>query len=133
IYSIPASSPVYNVTYVTQTTTDDGNVQASYTAGYMGTFIVGSTVGVIIAGGTGYYYPPYLYYPAVGYPIYHPYAATYGYGAYYKPYAGAYGVAAGVYGPYGGAAVGTAYNPYTGTYARGATAYGPYGSASVGQ
>ena len=133
IYTIPPSSPVYNVTYVTQTTTSDGNVQASYTAGYMGTFIVGATVGAIIAGGTGYYYPPYMYYPAVGYPIYHPYAATYGYGSYYNTYAGAYGSAVGVYGPYGGATARAAYNPYTGTYARGATAYGPYGSASVGQ
>ncbi len=133
IYTIPPSSPVYNVTYVTQTTTDDGNVQASYTAGYMGTFIVGGTVGAIIAGGTGYYYPPYMYYPAVGYPIYHPYAATYGYGSYYNSYTGAYGSAVGVYGPYGGATARAAYNPYTGTYARGATAYGPYGSASVGQ
>lgn len=133
IYTIPPSSPVYNVTYVTQTTTSDGNVQASYTAGYMGSFVVGVTVGAILAGGTGYYYPPYLYYPAVGYPIYHPYAATYGVGSYYNSYTGAYGVAAGVYGPYGGAAAGAAYNPYTGTYARGATAYGPYGSASVGQ
>ena len=50
----------------------------------------------IIAGGTGYYYPPYLYYPAVDYPIYHPYAATYGYGSYYNSYTGAYGVATGV-------------------------------------
>jgi hypothetical protein len=133
IYAIPPSSPVYNVTYVTQTTTADGYVEATYTAGYMGSFIVGATVGAIIAGGTGYYYPPYLYYPAVGYPIYHPYAATYGYGSYYNSYTGAYGVAHGVYGPYAGAAAGAAYNPYTGTYARGATAYGPYGSASVGQ
>jgi len=131
IYTIPPSSPVYNVTYVTQTTTSDGNVEASYTAGYMGSFIVGAAVGAIIAGGTGYYYPPYLYYPAVGYPIYHPYATTYGYGSYYNSYTGAYGAARGVYGPYGGAAAGAAYNPYTGTYARGATAYGPYGSASV--
>ena len=133
IYSIPPSSPVYNVTYVTQSTSSDGNVEASYTAGYLGSFVVGLTAGAIIAGGTGYYYPPYLYYPAVGYPIYHPYAATYGYGAYYNTYTGAYGAARGVYGPYGGAAVGAAYNPYTGTYARGATAYGPYGSASVGR
>lgn len=133
IYTIPASSPVYNVTYVTQTTTSNGSVQASYTAGYVGSFVVGVTVGAILAGGTGYYYPPYFYYPAVGYPIYRPYAATYGVGSYYNSYTGAYGVAAGVYGPYGGAAAGAAYNPYTGTYARGATAYGPYGSASVGQ
>lgn len=133
IYSIPPSSPVYNVTYVTQSTNSEGNIEASYTAGYLGSFVVGLTAGAIIAGGTGYYYPPYLYYPAVGYPIYHPYVTTYGYGSYYNSYTGAYGVARGVYGPYGGAAVGASYNPYTGTYARGATAYGPYGSASVGQ
>ena len=133
IYTIPASSPVYNVTYVTQSTTPEGTVQSSYTAGYLGTFIAGAAVGAILASGTGYYYPPYYGYPVGGYPIYRPYAATYGVGAYYNTYSGAYGVARGVYGPYGGAAAGAAYNPYTGTYARGATAYGPYGSRSVAQ
>jgi hypothetical protein len=133
IYTIPPSSPVYNVTYVTQSTTPDGTVQSSYTAGYLGTFITGAAVGAILASGTGYYYPPYYGYPAGGYPVYHPYAATYGVGAYYNTYPGAYGAAKGVYGPYGGAAAGAAYNPYTGTYARGATAYGPYGSRSVAQ
>jgi len=132
IYAIPPSSPVYNVTYVTQTTLPDGNVQASYTAGYYGMFVTGLAAGAILASGTGYYYPPYYGYPAGGYPVYHPYAATYGVGSYYNPYTGAYGVGQGVYGPYGGAAAGAAYNPYTGTYARGATAYGPYGSASAG-
>lgn len=133
IYTIPASSPVYNVTYVTQTTTSSGTVQSSYTAGYMGTFIVGVTTGVIIAGGTGYYYSPYIYYPIYGYPIYHHYPVTYGFGAFYNPYTGAYGVARGVYGPYGGATGWAAYNPYTGTYARGGSVYGPYGSASAGR
>ncbi len=133
IYTIPASSPVYNVTYVTQTTTSSGSVQSSYTAGYMGTFIVGVTVGAIIAGGTGYYYPPYIYRPVYGYPIYHPYPVTYGYGAYYNTYTGAYGAARGVYGPYHGATGAAAYNPYTGTYARGGSVYGPYGSASAGR
>jgi hypothetical protein len=128
IYSIPPSSPVYNVTYVTQTTKED-KVEASYTSGYLGSFIVGG----IVATGTGYYYPPYYGYPIGGYPIYYPYAATYGVGSYYNPYTGAYGVAHGVYGPYGGAAAARSYNPYTGTYARGATAYGPYGSRSVAQ
>lgn len=132
IYTIPPSSPVYNVTYVTQTTSSDGNVQASHTAGYMGAFIIGVGVGAIIANGTGYYYPPYFYY-GVGYPVYHPYAATYGVGAFYHPYTGAYGVAHGVYGPYGGATGWAGYNPYTGTYARGGSVYGPYGSASVGR
>jgi hypothetical protein len=129
IYSIPPNSPVYNVTYVTQSTTDEGTVEASYTSGYLGTYIVGST----LATGTGYYYPPYWGYPIGGYPYYYPYAATYGVGAYYNPYTGAYGVARGVYGPYAGAGAASAYNPYTGTYARGATAYGPYGSRSVAQ
>jgi len=131
IYTIPPNSPVYNVTYVTQSTTPEGTIQASYTAGYFGTFIAGAAVGAILASGTGYYYPPYYGYPVGGYPIYHPYPCTYGVGSYYNPYYGAYGVAHGVYGPYGGAAAGAAYNPYTGTYARGATAYGPYGSQSV--
>ena len=133
IYTIPPSSPLYNVTYVTQTTTSEGTIQASYTAGYFGTFIAGAAVGAILASGTGYYYPPYYGYPVGGYPIYRPYTCTYGVGSYYNTYTGAYGVAHGVYGPYGGAAAGAAYNPYTGTYARGATAYGPYGSRSVGQ
>ncbi len=131
IYAIPPSSPVYNVTYVTQSTTPEGTIQSSYTAGYLGTFIAGAAVGAILATGTGYYYPPYYGYPVGGYPVYHPYPCTYGVGAYYNPYSGAYGVAHGVYGPYRGAAAGAAYNPYTGTYARGATAYGPYGSQSV--
>ena len=66
IYTIPSSSPVYNVTYVTQTVTTTGTVQSSYTAGYMGAFVVGVGVGMIIASGTGYYYPPYMYYPPDG-------------------------------------------------------------------
>ena len=125
IYSIPASSPVYNVTYVTQTTTSDGDVEASYTAGYMGMFVTGMAVGAVIGWGTGYYYPPY-YYPAYGY--YYGYPRTYGVGYY-----GAYGGGYGVYGPYGGARYGAGYNPATGTYGRGASAYGPYGSARAGQ
>ena len=133
IYTIPPSSPVYNVTYVTQSTTPEGTLQSSYTAGYLGTFITGAAVGAILASGTGYYYPPYYGYPVGGYPVYRPYATTYGVGSYYNTYPGAYGAAKGVYGPYGGAAAGAAYNPYTGTYARGATAYGPYGSQSVAQ
>jgi hypothetical protein len=127
IYTIPPSSPVYNVTYVTQVYASDGNVQASYTAGYMGAFIMGATVGAIVCSGTGYYYPPYIYH---GY--YYPYAATYGYHT-YNPYTGAYGYGGSAYGPYGSAHWGTSYNPNTGTYARGATASTAYGSRSVGE
>ncbi|MFM0334563.1 hypothetical protein [Paraburkholderia strydomiana] len=132
IYTIPPSSPVYNVTYVTQQLTPAGTVQASYTAGYLGVFIVGAAIGAIVAQGNGYYYPPYVAIGRGPYPVYYPRPAPYGYHT-YNPYTGASGVRGGVYGPAGGAQWGASYNPYTGTYARGATASGRYGSASVGQ
>jgi hypothetical protein len=147
IYTIPSSSPVYNVTYVTQTVTTTGTVQASYTAGYMGAFVVGVGIGMIIASGTGYYYPPYIYHPPYGYPVcyagamtygayaYHPYS-YYGatsYHASYNPYTGTYARSATAYGPYGSANAGQAYNPYTGTAARGTSVSTPYGTRSAAQ
>jgi hypothetical protein len=139
IYTIPSSSPVYNVTYVTQTANPDGTVTSNYTAGYLGTFILGAATGAILADGSGYWWPPYS---SGGY--YYPYPATYcgaywGYG--YHPYAtpyydyntGAYGWKASAYGPYGSATAGAGYNPYTGTYARGASVSTPYGSRSAAQ
>jgi hypothetical protein len=128
IYTIPPSSPVYNVTYVTQAPASNGDVTASYTAGYMGTFIAGMAVGAICAGGTGWYYPPYVY---GGY--YYPYAATYGYHTAYNPYTGAYGYGGSAYGPYGSAHWGTSYNPNTGTYARGGEVNTAYGSRAAGE
>jgi hypothetical protein len=136
IYSIPPSSPVYNVTYVTQVTTSSGYVQSSYTAGYMGAFIMGAAVGAIVASGTGYYYPPYIGYPIGGYPVYRPYPMPYGaYGStsYYRGANGAYGVSQTAYGPYGSATRSASYNPYTGTAARSASVSTPYGKQSVGQ
>ena len=130
IYTIPPSSPVYNVTYVTQTVTA-GIYTSSYTAGYMGAFIVGATVGAIVASGSGYYYPPYMYHPPYGYPIYHPYPATYGSVHYYGTSTGAYGVSQTAYGAYGSATRTASYNPYTGTYARTASASTAYGSAGA--
>src|SRR5437667_7912573 len=137
IYTIPSSSPVYNVTYVTQTGNPDGTVTSNYTAGYLGTFILGAAAGAILADGSGYWWPPYC-----GGGFYYPYPATYcgaywGYG--YHPYAtpyydyntGAYGWKASAYGPYGSATAGAAYNPYTGTYARGASVSTPYGSRTA--
>jgi len=133
IYTIPPSSPVYNVTYVTQVSTGDGTVQSSYTAGYMGAFVVGVAVGAVIAGGTGYYYPPYVYHPAYGYPVYHPYPTTYGYTSTYHTTTGAYGVSQTAYGAYGGSATRSAsYNPYTGTSTHTASASTAYGHASAG-
>jgi len=133
IYTIPPSSPVYNVTYVTQVSVSNGTVQSSYTAGYMGAFIVGAAVGAVVAGGTGYYYPPYYYHPAYGYPVYHPYPTTYGYSSTYHTTTGAYGVSQTAYGAYGGSATRSAsYNPYTGTSTHTASASNAYGSARAG-
>src|SRR5881392_3303232 len=131
IYTIPPSSPVYNVTYVTQTTNSDGTVQSSYTAGYLGAFVLGAATGAIIANGSGYWWPPYAY---GGY--YYPYAATYGYHyatPYYNSATGAYGWKNTAHGPYGSASWGAGYNPYTGTYARGGTVSTPYGTRSAAQ
>jgi hypothetical protein len=139
IYTIPPSSPVYNVTYVTQTANSDGTVQANYTAGYLGAFILGAATGAIVANGSGYWWPPYTYGA-----YYYPYAATYGgyyYGGYGYHYAtpyynsatGAYGWKQTAYGPYGSATRAAGYNPYTGTYARGASVSTPYGSRSAAQ
>jgi hypothetical protein len=138
IYTIPASSPVYNVTYVTQTGNPDGTVTANYTAGYLGTFILGAGLGAILADGSGYWWPPYCYGGS-----YYPWPGTYcgaywGYGYHYPtPYydynTGAYGWKSSAYGPYGSATAGARYNPYTGTYARGASVSTPYGSRSAAQ
>ena len=135
IYTIPPSSPVYNVTYVTQVTTSNGNVQSSYTAGYLGAFVMGAAVGAIVANGSGYYYPPYIGYPAYGYPVYHPYPACYGaYGtSYYHTSTGAYGVSQTAYGAYGSATRTASYNPYTGTSTRTASTSTAYGKQTVGQ
>lgn len=133
IYTIPPSSPVYNVTYVTQTTTSSGTVSSSYTAGYLGVFVMGAAVGAVIANGSGYYYPPYVGYPPYGYPVYRPYPTPYGGTPYYNTVTGAYGVAQTAYGPYGSATRTASYNPYTGTYAQSASVSNAYGSQSVGQ
>ena len=133
IYTIPPSSPVYNVTYVTQTTTSTGSVECSHTGGYLGAFVIGLTVGAVIANGTGYYYPPYIYRPPYGYPIYRPYPVAYGYGGYYNTANGSYGHYATAYGPYGSATRAASYNPYTGTYKSGANVTTPYGSRTAAQ
>src|SRR6185369_9770248 len=116
----------------------DGTVTSNYTAGYLGSFILGAATGAILADGSGYWWPPYC---NAGY--YYPYPATYC-GAYYgdgyhdgTPYydynTGAYGWKGSAYGPNGSAAWGAGYNPYTGTYARGGTVSTPYGTRSAAQ
>ncbi len=132
IYTIPPSSPVYNVTYVTQTNATPTTVESSTTAGYFGMFILGMAAGAAIAYGTGWYYPPYIYWrPMYPYPVYRPWPYTYGGGAVYNPWTGGFAAGRRVYGPYGAAGGAAWYNPATGRYGRAASAQGWYGGRTV--
>ena len=131
IYTIPPSSPLYNVTYATVQSSTPTTVVYSQTAGYSGEYVdtdgvvmfgAGMALGAALAAQSdSYCYPAPVYYSYGCGAVYH-----YGYGGYYS-------AAYAAYGPYGGVGYAAAYNPATGTYARGAAAYGPYGSASVRQ
>ncbi len=125
IYSIPASSPVYNVTYVTQTNATETTVESSYTAGYLGMFIFGAAVGACIAYGTGWYYPPFMWWgPGMMYPFYNPWPCAWGAGAVYNPWTGGWAAGRAYYGPYGYARSAAGYNPATGRYGHAATVQG---------
>jgi len=129
IYKIPASSPSHNVTYVTVVEDDDDEwVTYAAVAGYTGMMVAYGCV----VWGSGWYYPPYVWYGGF-YPGYYPFYPTYGFSAWYNPWTGAYGRSAAVYGPYGGMGASARYNPRTGTYSRSAVAWGPYGARGVGQ
>lgn len=125
IYTIPPSSPLYNVTYVKVYAATPAAVTYGYTAGYMMGFV---SAGVVVYG-TGYYYPPVVVPGPV--PAYFPYPYSYAGNVYYNSTTGAWARGGAVYGPYGGAAAGAAYNPATGAYARGGEVYGPYGGAGA--
>ena len=127
VYDIPAESPSHHVTYVVVERSSASSVSFAFTMGYMGMYYGWGTM----VWGTGYYYPPYVYY-GPSYPVYYPYSMSYGGGSWYNPATGFYGHAVGGYGPYGGLRYGSAYNPQTGTYARGTAAYGPYGAGRQG-
>ncbi len=136
IYTIPPSSPVYNVTYVTQTDPTATTVECSSTSGYLGAFIIGATVGAMVGTaivyGTGWYYPPYVYWgPGALYPVYHPWPCTYGVGAVYNPWTGGFAAGRRAYGPYGAAGTAAWYNPATGRYGRSASVQGWYGGRSA--
>jgi hypothetical protein len=132
IYTIPPSSPVYNVTYVTQTNPTATTVESSSTGGYLGMFVIGMAAGACITYGTGYYYPPYIYYgPAVPYPVYRPWPTTYGAGAVYNPSTGGWAAGRAAYGPYGAAGSSAWYNPATGRYGRSASVQGYYGGRTA--
>ena len=128
IYEIPASSPAHNITYVTVVSSSVDSVTFATAAGYNGVMIAWGCA----VWGTGWYYPPYVWYGGP-YPIYYPFYPTYGYSAWYNPWTASYGRGAVAYGPYGGVGAAARYNPSTGTYARGAMAWGPYGATGAAE
>jgi len=78
IYTIPPSSPVYNVTFVYVYKSTPEVVYVGYTPGYTGTYVYHQT----IVYGTGYYYP-YWY----GH-YYYPRPVTFGFHVHYNPWMG---------------------------------------------
>lgn len=128
IYTIPPTSPKYNVTYVTIYESTPTTVTTGYTSGYNGEVVSSGVVMfglcvAVIASSSHYhygYYPPYYWgygpRPMPHYGHYHHYAGPHGYGW-------------SAHGPYGGTGFGAKYNPSTGTYQRGGYAYGPGGGA----
>jgi hypothetical protein len=119
IYTIPPSSPVYNLTYVRVYQVADDSVVDGYTDGYLGQYVADG----VVTWGTGYYYPPYLAAGTV--PRYYPRPYTYGCDAFYNPLNGRFHRGGYGYGPYGGIGAGAVYDPATGAVARGSAAYGP--------
>jgi hypothetical protein len=125
IYTIPPTSPVYNVTYVRVYSTTPTTVVVGYTGGYSGEYVAatgalmfgaGMVTGALLASSDHWYaYNPCYY--SYGCAAHYDYA----YGGYYRA-GGAY------YGPHGGAGWGAAYNSATGTWGRAGYAYGPAGA-----
>ena len=74
IYSIPPSSPLYNVTYVKVYRSTPDLIYVGYTAGYYGTCVSHGS-GAVVVYGTGYRYTPWVGSTWYGPPL------TYGYGS----------------------------------------------------
>jgi hypothetical protein len=122
IYTIPPSSPMYNVTYVKVYAATPTAVTYGYTSGYTMGFV---TAGVLVYG-TGYYYPPMVIAGPV--PVYYPYPYSYVGNVSYNASSGGWARGGAIYGPYGGVAKGgTTYNPNTGAYGAAGAIYGPNG------
>ena len=126
IYTIPASSPLYPVTYVHVYAVTPAVITFGFTAGY--------TLGYVSSGvlvyGTGFYYPPVIIPGPI--PIFYPYPYTYAGSVWYNPTTGAWARGGTIYRTAGGVAKGgTYYNPTTGAWAQGGAIYGPNGGAGA--
>ena len=78
VYSMPPSSPIYNVKYVYIYDTTPNVVYVGYYPGYMYSYVYGGT----IVYGTGYYYRPWYG------SVYYPHHATWGFHVRYNPWYG---------------------------------------------
>ena len=125
VYTIPAASPLYPVTYVRVYAVTPTVVTFGFTSGYM----LGYVSSGVLVYGTGYYYPPVIIAGPI--PIYYPYPYTYAGAVWYNPGTGAWARGGTVYGPYGAVSAGTYYNPNNGAWAHGAAVYGPNGGAGA--
>ncbi len=96
IYAIPASAPVYHVTYVHIYHYTPAVVYCGYTSGYLGCYVWGPT----IVYGTGWHY--HGWHGA----HYYPRPVTWGVAVRYNPHTGHWGVGVGVRGPHGWLVVG---------------------------
>ncbi len=124
IYTIPASSPKHNVTYVYVYDSDDTTVTTGYTAGYSGAYVLGD----VLVFGAGLWLAAEILDDHHYHWHYHSSHWSYGCGARYNwHHGGYYSVSHRGYGPYGGAGYGAVYNPWSGGYARAGRVYGPRG------
>jgi hypothetical protein len=130
IYTIPATHPKHNVTYVYVYDSTPDVVVVGYTSGYSGTYV--ATTGVIMFG-LGYWVAYDDHYHHYHHYHYHSHYYAYGRAARYDYYYGGYYSSARYYGPHGGAGGWTGYDPASGTHYRGGYANGPYGSAFARQ
>ncbi|MFN0104804.1 MAG: hypothetical protein ACKV2U_22310 [Bryobacteraceae bacterium] len=129
IYTIPESSPKYNVTYVRVYDSTPSTITVGYTAGYNRSYVSNG----VVVWGTGYYHAPYVAIGVAAPPVYWASPCyTYGASAWYNPATGIYARGAAAYGPYGGYGAAAAYNPRTGNYSAGYRASNPYGSWGEG-
>lgn len=129
IYTIPPTSPKYNVTYVTIYESGPTTVTTGYTAGYTGAQVAATGavmfgLGVLIGDALDDNDDCWSFH-------YHSCFYSYGCGAIYHPHHGGFVCVGRRYGPYGGAGGFAAYNPATGAWARSAYAYGPRGAAGI--
>jgi hypothetical protein len=157
IYTIPASSPIYYVTYVRIYEATPQYVYVGYTPGYLGTVV--GPAGTIVYGtgyayapwvGTVWYAPPYTYGLAAA-PVYNPWVGfTYGFalglataawvepywGAYYYPHYWGYpccaSASANVYGQWGNTTYSGTRTWYAGGGVAGTTASGSYYNSRTG-